>query len=282
MRVPTGFLIAFLVALGVFAGCKGAGQADPTGAGCGGTTIASANGIWGGNYLHPAGIGGTVVGFVQDDRGVFFRCVPNTNCNPNFFEALYAAGINTVSRTGQLFTYNPIGPVEDATPLTMNFTTCLNIQLSGTGLRQQPTMILGRNDGLYNAPASLATIAGANWRFNIPGNQQEGTPDYTLTVEISSDGDLSGTDTDGCRYSGLVSVRNPGRNIYRLDDVTLSTEGTPGCIGATDATGATIQFDGLYQGLAIVNDVGNIGTLVRQLHVILANDELAFSIILQR
>lgn len=281
MRIPTGLLIAFLAALAVLAGCKDAGQAAPTGVGCGGTTIASANGIWGGNYLHPLEGGNTVVGFIQDDRGVFFRCAPGTNCNPNFFDALYAAEFNPAARSGRFSTYEAIGPVVDATPLSMNFTTCLNIQLSGEGLRQQPTLILGRNDGLYNAPASVATVAGT-WQYRIPGNEQQNIPDYTLTLNLGATGELDGTDTDGCRYAGSVSVRNVGRNIYRFDDVTLSSEGTPGCIGATDATGATVVFDGLYQGLGIVNDVGNIGAQVRQLHVILANSEHAFSIILGR
>lgn len=279
MRVPTGFLIAFLVALGVFAGCKGAGQALPTGVDCGGTDIASANGIWGGNYLHPAGIG-SVVGFVQDDRGVFFRCVPNTNCNPGVWDALYATEINTTSRTGQFFSYSAIGPVETATTMRMNFTRCLNIQQTDTGLRQQPTMTLGRNDGLYNAPASLDIIAGT-WSFSS-GNEADGNA-YSITLQIGETGALSGRDSDNCAYTGLVSVRNPGRNIYRFDDVVLSTEGSPGCVGDEDpTTRSPVPFDGIFQGLAIVNDVNNIGTRVGQLHLILANREVAFPLLLGR
>jgi hypothetical protein len=61
---------------------------------------------------------------------------------------------------------------------------------------------------MWNRPASLATLAGVYTRSTVTG--------YTVTLAISADGRLSGSDTRGCVMNGLATVPDPSRNLYRL------------------------------------------------------------------
>ena len=48
---------------------------------------------------------------------------------------------------------------------------------------------------------------------------------FTLTMNVGSDGQIIGSDTNGCMYNGNSSVLAPSFNIYRLDiTVTSCTE----------------------------------------------------------
>lgn len=62
--------------------------------------------------------------------------------------------------------------------------------------------------GMWDRPASLATLAGVYTRSTVTG--------YTITLAIGADGRLSGGDTRGCVLNGLATVPDPGRNLYRL------------------------------------------------------------------
>lgn len=286
MKIRHLCIFLALAAAVALTGCKSAGQATAQGGGCGGITLASPDGIWGGNYLHPQGLGGIVVGFVQGGYGAFFRCVDN-NCNPNFFSALYSAEYDVNSLDGVFTTYNALGPSEGSSPVFMNLTSCLNMQLAGGGTaQQQPTMIMARNDFLRNYGAELDLIQG-NWRYEIQGDQTGGDPNtyvLNMSIDVTPGNEIArfaGTDTDGCNYIGDVRIQNPAMNIYTFDDVVLSSSvGTAGCVGGSDETGALIRFEGLYDGLGIMNDINN--NPPRQFHVIFYNGERAFSVIFIR
>lgn len=64
-----------------------------------------------------------------------------------------------------------------------------------------------RFDSLYLRQASLSAIAG-DWRYGESG--------YTIDWQIDASGALSGTDTNGCSYSGQVSVPNASHNLYKM------------------------------------------------------------------
>lgn len=68
--------------------------------------------------------------------------------------------------------------------------------------------------GMWNRPASLATLAGVYTRATATG--------YTVTLAIATDGRLSGSDTRGCVLNGLATVPDPGRNLYRLTATVTS------------------------------------------------------------
>jgi hypothetical protein len=68
--------------------------------------------------------------------------------------------------------------------------------------------------GMWNRPASLATLAGVYTRATATG--------YTVTLAIAADGRLSGSDTRGCVLNGLATVPDPGRNLYRLTATVTS------------------------------------------------------------
>lgn len=71
--------------------------------------------------------------------------------------------------------------------------------------------------GMWNRPASLATLSGVYTRSTVTG--------YTVTLAIGADGRLSGSDTRGCVLNGLATVPDPGRNLYRLT-ATVTSCGT--------------------------------------------------------
>jgi hypothetical protein len=81
----------------------------------------------------------------------------------------------------------------------------------------------------YNAPAQLSTVVGS-WDVVVGG-----VVDSTLTV--NSSGAYSGTDGDGCSYSGTITPRPSGKNVF---NVTYLTGPAPCAEPGVSATGVAI------------------------------------------
>lgn len=77
---------------------------------------------------------------------------------------------------------------------------------------------------------SSLSVTDANW-FATDGS-------YSLSLAIDARGAISGSDTDGCVYGGLLSLIDPTRNLYRI------------AVNASSCGAA----DGSYTGLASVTD----------------------------
>lgn len=60
----------------------------------------------------------------------------------------------------------------------------------------------------YDAAAQLSTVVGS-WDVSV-----NGVVDSTLTV--NSDGTYTGTDGDGCSYSGTITPRASGKNVFNV------------------------------------------------------------------
>jgi hypothetical protein len=95
--------------------------------------------------------------------------------------------------------------------------------------------------GMWDRPASLATLAGVYTRSTVTG--------YTITLAIGADGRLSGSDTRGCVFSGFATVPDPGRNLYRLT-ATVTSCGT---------------LNGDYAGMGTLVDATAMSAWLRQM-----------------
>jgi len=62
---------------------------------------------------------------------------------------------------------------------------------------------------MWNRPASLGTVAGVYTRSTSNG--------YTMTMSISANGQLTGSDSRGCVFNGTVAVPNLNQNMYGID-----------------------------------------------------------------
>ena len=90
---------------------------------------------------------------------------------------------------------------------------------------------LAYND-VYRRSASLGVIAGV-----FTASEDNG---YALTVTVHSDGQLDGSDTQGCVLIGIAAVPDSAKNYYRAD---------------ADASSCG-AFDGHYSGAMWLSDLG--------------------------
>ena len=81
----------------------------------------------------------------------------------------------------------------------------------------------------YNAAAQLSNVVGS-WDVLLSG-----VVDSTLTV--NSNGTYSGTDGDGCSYSGTIAPRPSGKNVF---NVTYVNGPAPCALPNASATGVAI------------------------------------------
>jgi hypothetical protein len=90
---------------------------------------------------------------------------------------------------------------------------------------------------LTERPASLDIISGI-W------SDTAGT--YSITITIDSGGNIFGSDTEGCTYTGSISVPNSSVNIYRVNFVIS------GCRYMPDGEGQAILIDTTTQNDTLV------------------------------
>ena len=74
--------------------------------------------------------------------------------------------------------------------------------------------------GLTERPSSLALVSGI-WSYS-------NSTGYTITLSIDSLGGFVGSDTNGCLYSGNLSIENPTMNIYQVR--LMQSVSASGCI----------------------------------------------------
>ena len=63
-------------------------------------------------------------------------------------------------------------------------------------------------------------------------------PAYTLTLDVLSDGELSGMDTDGCVYTGQFDAGNEHVNLYNVNLMVENCENDGQFEGLMTARGA--------------------------------------------
>lgn len=104
------------------------------------------------------------------------------------------------------------------------------VTLNGTynGVGDSGTFFLNYSS-LYERPSSLEVIAG-KWSGSVSG--------YLNTITIDSSGNITGSSTSGCTYSGNISIIDSSYNAYIVNLNINNCE----------------SQNGLYTGLAALAD----------------------------
>ncbi len=185
----------------------------------------SASGIWTGNVLSPKFGNTSVTGIVSQTDEVFFISEQGAQHHGQ-------VTVSGSSFSGSLTSYAPIGfrfpDGSSVTTTTVSGTVTTKSSLTGNynGGGDSGTFSLSYSS-LYDRQSSLALVAG-NWR----------AIDGSATFSFSSSGQITGSDVDGCTYTGQISVINQNFNAYKVT-VTIAACGS---------------FNGSYSGLAALSD----------------------------
>jgi len=199
------------------------------GGGSGGTPLTTIPaGIWAGTITPTGDSPENVILVISSDGTAYL--IP---------ESITFGWFGTVSQTQGNVTFSLTNYANDATN---------GLAVSLTGTNASNTMSLTYSGGIvsvtYNAiyerSSSLAKTNGI-WSWTDGAS-------YTQTLTIDASGNIDGSDTDGCVFSGSISTPNTSVNIY---NVTLMLE-LCGAINGT-YTGTATLSDGLgaYDSLTI-------------------------------
>jgi hypothetical protein len=166
------------------------------GNGDGGTTdISLLNGIWQGTaHSNLEGIDMEVIGLIYEGNVRFYLPASDT----------FNAG--TISVNGDNFSAT-------LTDIDNNESTTLSgSYISGVSITGTYTSSSGDSgstslsyDSIYNRPSSLSQTQGT-WSFT------EGS--YSSSITIQADGTIAGSDSNGCTFSGSVTLLDSTKNLY--------------------------------------------------------------------
>lgn len=102
---------------------------------------------------------------------------------------------------------------------------------------------------LTERPASLELVGGI-WSYTNDA--------YTISMTIDEEGNIFGSDTYGCTYSGDTSIPNPSINIYRINFIIS------GCLSMPAGKGQAILMDTATQNdtllLAVTGKIAALST----------------------
>lgn len=84
---------------------------------------------------------------------------------------------------------------------------------------------------VYNTAAQLSEVSGS-WSLDLSSGE-------TANITISSTGALGGVSSLGCRFSGTVTPRPSGKNVF---NVSLSFGSSPCALPGQTATGVAVSY----------------------------------------
>ena len=148
--------------------------------------------------------------------------------------------VNAYAAEGEIF---PNGTSFGSVLLRGLVETAVSIDLSYDGVGDTGQIILAY-DSSYEDGSALTTVE-ADWRFD------DGAGD-TLDISIDAAGNITGSDSDGCTYTGTIALIDPAGNAYDVD-VTLS-----GCAAAGDYSGLASVLDDAAPADTLVVGVSSI------------------------
>lgn len=267
-------LIPLLVAVLGLNACADGGAIVSGGTACG-VELTTPAGIWvgSGNFIG----GGTTVGMISGGNLIVLQVTSDNPLNEPFVFRYYIGQYNPSTLAGTASVYNQFGRELDRNQeLRISVGGTLNVTVgSATTLMPMCPLTDSTNAPIFNRPSvtqeDVDLITGI-WQFeDVP---QAGST-YTLTYTMSADNGLDGQDTSGCVYAGRWQNPNPLRNLYRLDQMSLS--GVGGACDTNDPEVGTVNFDGDgYNGFAFILDPDP--NQARVLWTVVANGQAAYFI----
>jgi hypothetical protein len=206
----------------VLSGCGGGGDSPPAETP---PPVKSADGIWQGSAVDDSG---TCQLYMMTSNG---EMAAFSNDCQRIYKGSYSVNGNDLS--GQVEVYKIGGAKEGSITLSGNFSEKSNMSGSYSSNGSQGTFDLAYNQ-LSDRPSSLELTGGA-WAFNGPDG-------FTADVVIDNQGEISGSNSYGCIFTGIISLTDTNMNIYSIDfDVSQ-------CV----AHGGVYDHDGSYDGLAVL------------------------------
>lgn len=212
------FFLGLILSTALFGCGGGGGSAGPA------PLAAGVAGVYSGTSTDTSGTYTVVGAIAPNGTGVFLNTTDNT-----IFRVNLSGGPGNISGGFIAFanvdgnSYSVVDLFAGAGDVAGNFAGSL---LSGT-LTSAPdtaTFSLNREAVDSSLTSGLSTLSGT-WRGD------DGPSDFT-SITIGSGGVISGTDNDGCVYSGSVSLPRAGLNVYLLNlnancpsEPTLSADG---------------------------------------------------------
>jgi hypothetical protein len=211
------WLTVIIVSL-AFLGCGGGSSSGGSGSD---TNPSRANGIWHGTFVER--------GFTYNISALTFdgEIVAYSQSAGAIYMGTYTVSGNQITGTVNGFF---IGGGRFTTS-TLNGTFAEQSDIGGTFSSSYGTTgtLSVSFDPLFNRPSPLALLEGT-WSYTEPG--------YSISIDVDDQGEINGSDSDGCVFFGVASVLDPEHNTYGIDiDVT-------NCGPVNDT----------YSGLAILND----------------------------
>ena len=99
---------------------------------------------------------------------------------------------------------------------------------------------------VYNTPAQISDVSG-NWSLGLSTGE-------TANITISNTGEVGGVSSLGCRFTGSVTPRPSGKNVF---NVTLVFGASPCALPGQTATGVGVSYplaSGLRQLIVLGQD----------------------------
>lgn len=115
----------------------------------------------------------------------------------------------------------------------------------------------GSTNYIYNTPAVLSTITGSWSGTNLGGAAQAFT--------VFASGALSGTDANGCGYSGSILPRSSGKNVFNVNlTINRSTACgiSSGIIASGIATASLLSNGGQQLIISVTSSDRNLGSVL--------------------
>lgn len=219
--------IAFLLSL---AACGGGDSSDSTA-----NTTVSVDGIWTGTFTSNVSQNSyDLVGLIENQRLIFVSFSAGT---------LYEGSVSTDNNnfTANLTAYEQGGGRFANTTVTGTFAESSTLNGSYTSSNGDSGTISLHFESLYNRSSSFSLLQGTWSHTDATG---------TTTISVDGDGNVSGADSAGCMYSGLIEIIDANHHIY---DLTLNVS-------------ACSVYNGQYAGFVFLDDT------------VTTNDTLAYAV----
>ena len=202
-------IIILLISLTLIA-CGGGGGETATTDTSSDTATQSASGIWRGTVTS------VIDGNSYESIGLITEAGEVRFITDDGEQTLGNVTVDGSTFNASLTSYAPMGSV-----FTQNNSTILSGTASGT-VKEKSSLSGSANysgsvtstftftyDSIYERDSSLSVIAGVYSDSDGSG--------YTETYSIDSLGNISGSDSDGCQFSGRIQILNSNFNVYRIN-----------------------------------------------------------------
>ena len=232
------------VAVSLFLLITACGGGGGGGGGGGNPTVnVNADGLWEGTFTD-SGVNYNMTGIIYDNKFIGISIDAGVMYTGNI-------GVTGSQMAGSVDVIIINGGFDHTTTVSATVTEGVSIVGSATDPGGTSTFSLSYDpDGIWNRTPNLATLAGT---YSITSGL------YTYTKTIANDGSYTGSDSDGCNYSGTFTPFDSTHNYYRMT-MTVTNCGVD---------------NGTYIGSAILSDFN-----VTNDNLVLIIDDLDFILIL--